>query len=158
MTEYFVWWRRAMRSVLFAITILASAAAAEDLQCLKPKPGEPAASTLFYSSLQQQAYTALDRRHTTYEELKTEQQIAAYQQRLKALFTNQLGGFPDRTPLNSRIVGKLAGDGCQIEKVIFESQPHHHVTATLYLPNSSSPYPAVLISSGHSRPGKAADY
>jgi cephalosporin-C deacetylase-like acetyl esterase len=138
--------------------VFCSAAAAEDLQCLQPKSGQPAASTLFYASLQQRAYAALDRRRTAYEELKTEEQIKAYQLRLKTLFTQQLGGFPDRTPLNPRVVGKLASDGCQIEKVIFESQPRHHVTATLYLLNSSPPYPAVLVSSGHSRPGKAADY
>jgi cephalosporin-C deacetylase-like acetyl esterase len=147
-----------MRSVLLVIVVFCGAAAGEDLQCLKPKSGEPAASTLFYASLQQQAYTALDRRRGAYEELKTEEQIQAYQQRLKSLFTEQLGGFPDRTPLNARVVGKLAGDGCLIEKVIFESQARHHVTATLYLPNGSPPYPAVLVSSGHSRPGKAADY
>jgi dienelactone hydrolase len=140
------------------LAVLCSAAAAEDLQCLKPEPGNPAASTLFYSSLQHQAYAALDRRRTTYEELKTEEQIKAYQQRLRTVFTEQLGGFPERTPLNARVVGKLASDGCQIEKVIFESQPRHHVTANLYLPTGTAPYPAVLVSSGHSRPGKAADY
>src|SRR5262245_35581991 len=147
-----------MRFALLLIFTCSSAVAAEDLQCLKPEPGKPAASTLFYASLQQQAYAALDRRRTTYEELKTEEQIKDYQQRLRTVFAEQLGGFPERTPLNARIVGKLAGDGCQIEKVIFESQPRHHVTANLYLPTSAAPYPAVLVSSGHSRPGKAADY
>jgi cephalosporin-C deacetylase-like acetyl esterase len=147
-----------MRSFLFIVLVVCNSTAAEDLQCLKPKTGEPAASTLFYASLQQQAYAALDRRRTAYEELKTEEQIKAYQLHLKTLFTQQLGGFPDRTPLNPRVVGKLAGDGCQIEKVIFESQPRHHVTATLYLPNNRPPYPGVLVSSGHSRPGKAAEY
>jgi dienelactone hydrolase len=137
---------------------LYGAETAEDLQCLKPQPGEPAAATLFYVALQQQAYAALDRRRTAYEALKTEEQIKAYQQRLRQVFTDQVGGFPERTSLNARVVGKLPGDGCQIEKVIFESQPQHHVTATLYLPNSSPPYPVVLVSSGHSRPGKAADY
>src|SRR5215831_8229073 len=105
-----------MRFILLLIIACSSAVAAEDLQCLKPEPGQPAASTLFYASLQPQAYAALDRRRTTYEELRTEEQIKAYQQRLRTAFTDQLGGFPDRTPLNARIVGKLAGDGCQIEK------------------------------------------
>src|SRR5262245_42079763 len=123
-----------MQLALIFVATLCGVDAAEDLQCLKPKPGEPAASTLFYSSLQAQAYAGLDRRKARYEELKTEEQIAAYQKRLKALFTDQLGGFPERTPLNGRVVGKLAGAGFQIEKIIFESQPRHHVTATLYLP------------------------
>jgi hypothetical protein len=140
------------------IAVLYTADTAEDLTCLKAQPGEPAASTLFYSSLQKQAYEALDRRRAAYEELKSEEQIAAYQQRMRKVFTDQLGGFPERTPLNGRVVGKLPGDGCQIEKVIFESQPGHHVTASLYLPLVPGPYPAVLVSSGHSRPGKAAEY
>jgi cephalosporin-C deacetylase-like acetyl esterase len=147
-----------MSAVLLSLAVLCGAVPEEDLQCLKPQPGAPPASTLLYASLQEQAYAALDRRRTKYEELKTEPQIQAYQQRLRSVFTEQLGGFPERTPLNARVVGKLAADGCQVEKVIFESQPGHHVTANLYLPAGSPPYPAVLVSSGHSRPGKAADY
>jgi cephalosporin-C deacetylase-like acetyl esterase len=131
---------------------------AEDLKCLKPQAGEPAAATLFYSALQQQAYAALEGRRAAYEGLKTEEQIKGYQGRLRKRMIDALGGFPERTPLNGQVVGKLQGDGFQIEKVIFESQPRHHVTATLYLPNSAPPHPAVLVSSGHSRPGKAADY
>src|SRR5258705_13882973 len=140
-----------MQLALLVVATLCGADAAEDLQCLKPQAGEPAARALFYSELQQQAYAALDRRRAAYEELKTEEQIKAYQQRLKRLFIDQLGGFPERTPLNARVVGKLPGDGCQIEKIVFESQPQHHVTATLYLPNAKPPYPAILVSSGHSR-------
>src|SRR4051812_35109334 len=123
-----------MRPALLIASMLIGVVRGEDLQCLKPQPGEGAAATMFYASLQQQAYAALDRRRASYEELKTDEQIRAYQQRLRSVFVEQLGGFPERTPLNSRVVGKLAGDGCQIEKIIFESQPRHHVTATLYLP------------------------
>src|SRR6476661_7281470 len=147
-----------MALTLLLTAALCVAAPTEDLQCLQAKPGEPAPSTLFYARLQQQAYAALDRRRAAYEELKTEEQIKAYQQRMQKLFTEQLGGFPERAPLNGRVVGKLPGDGCTIEKVIFDSQPQHHVTANLYLPSGSPPYPCVLVSSGHSRPGKAADY
>ncbi len=147
-----------MRIALLIVGVFCVTAAAEDLTCLKPQPGEPAASTLFYASLQKQAYAALDRRQVNYEALKTEEQIKAYQQQLRQVFIEQLGGFPDRTPLNARVVGKLPADGCQVEKVIFESQPQHHVTASLYLPSTPAPYPAVLVSSGHSRTGKTAEY
>jgi cephalosporin-C deacetylase-like acetyl esterase len=140
------------------LVALCGAAADEDLTCLKPQENEPAAAKLFYASLQQRAFAALDRRQTTFEELQTDEQIKAYQDRLRKSFSEQLGGFPERSPLNARVVGKLPGDGCQIEKIIFESQPRHHVTATLYLPAGQPPYPAVLVSSGHSRPGKAAEY
>ncbi|HEX5104134.1 MAG TPA: acetylxylan esterase [Pirellulaceae bacterium] len=143
---------------LFLSLALTGADAAEDLQCLKPKPGEPAASTLFYASLQQQAYAALDARLAEYEKLKTPDDIASYQQRAREFFLQQLGGFPERTPLHPQVVGKIEADGYRIEKVIFESQPHHHVTASLYLPEASGPVPCVLVSSGHSRTAKAAEY
>src|SRR5690242_18706197 len=112
-----------MHFACLAFALLCSAPAEEDLNCLKPRAGEPAPATIFYSSLQQQAYAALDRRQTAYEELKTEEQIKAYQDRLRKAFVEHLGGFPERSPLNARVVGKLPGDGYQIEKVIFESQP-----------------------------------
>ncbi len=63
-----------------------------------------------------------------------------------------------RTPLNARTVRTIDADGYRIECVIFESQPNHHVTANLYLPDSSVPVPGVVVSSGHSRTGKTADY
>jgi cephalosporin-C deacetylase-like acetyl esterase len=147
-----------MPSTLFLLIALLSAEPAEDLQCLKPGPGEPAASSLFYSHLQQQAYQALDRRQAAYDELKTPEQVAAYQQRMKEFFIKQLGGFPERTPLNAQVVGKIDADGYHIEKILFKSQPKHHVTGTLYLPETKPPHPVVLVSSGHSRTAKAADY
>jgi len=137
---------------------LVTADPAEDLQCLKPGPGEPAAASLFYSHMQKQAYQALDRRQAAYEGLKNAEQISAYQRRMREFFIQQLGGFPERTPLNSQVVGKIAAEGYHVEKIIFESQPNHHVTGVLYLPDSKPPHPVVLVSSGHSRTAKAADY
>jgi len=137
---------------------LYSAAPDEDLRCLVAREGQPAPATLFYASLQAQAYAALDRRGSAYDELKTDEQIKAYQDRLRKVFIEQLGGFPERTPLNPQVVGTLRGNGFRVEKILFESQPQHHVAANLYLPEGQPPFPAVLVSSGHSRPGKAADY
>src|SRR5213082_811571 len=68
---------------------------------------------------------------------------------------DDLGGFPDRTPLNARVVGVLQRPAYKIEKVIFESQPHFYVTANLYLPTTGHPpYPAILYPLGHERGGK----
>jgi cephalosporin-C deacetylase-like acetyl esterase len=147
-----------MQLSLAIALLLVGAEPAEDLTCLTTKPGGAAASTLFYASLQQQAYAALDARQAAYEKLKTPEDIAAYQQRARAFFIEQLGGFPERTPLNPQVVDKIDADGYRLEKVIFESRPNHHVTANLYLPKSSEPVPCVLVSSGHSRTAKAADY
>jgi hypothetical protein len=147
-----------MHLALMVMLTLAGADRAEDLLCVKPAVGEPPSGSLFYSALQRQAYAALDSRQAAYEQIKTPEDIAAYQRRHREFFLQQLGGLPERTPLNGEVVGRIQGDGYRIEKVIFESRPHHHVTATLYLPQSSPPYPVVLVSSGHSRTAKAAEY
>ena len=146
-----------LHSCLLIIT-LCGAAPEEDLTCLKSHPGATAAKTDLYSHLQQQAYAALAKRDEAWSQLKTAEQVQQRQKSLREFFTQQLGGFPERTPLNSRVVGKLPGDGYTIEKVIFESRPHHHVTANLYLPDAPGPHPGVIVSSGHSRTAKTAAY
>src|SRR5262249_21343407 len=49
-----------------------------------------------------QALAALDRRQAAFDELKTPEQVAAYQKRLRTEFLEHLGGLPERTPLNAR--------------------------------------------------------
>lgn len=69
-----------------------------------------------------------------------------------------LGEFPAKTPLKPQIVGKEQRDGYRIEKLIYESRPDHHVTATLYLPDGKGPFPGCIMPIGHSNNGKAAEY
>jgi cephalosporin-C deacetylase-like acetyl esterase len=74
---------------------------------------------------------------------------------LREKMMEDLGGFPDRTPLNARVIGVVERSRYRIEKVIFESQPHFYVTANLYLPTTGHPpYPAILYPLGHERGGK----
>lgn len=141
-----------------ALAVLCVPPSAEDLTCLKAEAGVSAPSSLHYERLREEAYSALDRRRDVYEQLKTPEQIRDYQKRLRDFFVKQLGGFPERTPLNAQVVGTIETDGYRIEKVLFESQPQHHVSANLYLPPGPGPFPGVLVSSGHSRTAKAAEY
>src|SRR5438876_8268453 len=61
-----------------------------------------------------------------------------------------IGGFPERTPLNAKTVGVIERENFRIEKIIFESQPKFYVTANLYLPkNGTGPFPAILFPLGH---------
>ena len=78
-----------MQLTLALIVAVLAAETAEDLTCLNPAAGEPAAATLFYAALQRQAYAALDRRQARYEQLKTPDDIAAYQQRQRAFLLEQ---------------------------------------------------------------------
>ena len=142
-------------SLVPVLILLCGISKAEELTCLSERERMSAS---LYAHLQQEAYAALDRRTERYEQLKTHQQIQAYQQRLRDFFVQQLGGFPERTPLNAKTVRTIKADGYRIELVIYESRPQHHITANLYLPEGDGPFPAVVVSSGHSRTGKTADY
>jgi dienelactone hydrolase len=107
--------------------------------------------------LQAECYAALDRRQQAYENVKTAEDLRAWQEQRREFFLRSLGGLPERTPLRAQVVGTLQGDGYRVEKVLFESQPQHHVTANLYLPTATPPYPAVIVPCGHSYNGKAAE-
>ena len=127
-----------------------------DLRVLPESSDDGPTKQMLSRYLERQAYAALDRRLAEYEQIDTPEEIELYQRRTRAVLVERLGGFPERTPLNPEIVGKLDGDGFRIEKVIYESQPRHHVTAALFLPKSRPPFPAVVVPCGHSRTGKAA--
>jgi cephalosporin-C deacetylase-like acetyl esterase len=159
----------AVRTLLWAaaslspvLALAGALRAADELACLKTEPGAAAPATLFYESLRSEAYKTLDGRRDTYDKLKTVEEVQAYQKRLREFFLDRLGGFPEHGPLNAQTTGRLVGDGYTIEKVVFDSQPGHRITANLYLPAGPSsgpaPFPAVLVSSGHSRTAKTAGY
>jgi cephalosporin-C deacetylase-like acetyl esterase len=93
-----------------------------------------------------------------YEQRKTPEQIAEYQKRLREKFIDAIGGLPERTPLNPQVTGVVQRGGYRVEKIIYESQPKHYVTALLFMPDTDKfkpPYPGVLVPCGHSDNGKA---
>ncbi|MFO7906181.1 MAG: acetylxylan esterase, partial [Pirellulaceae bacterium] len=143
--------------VACCLLLLAPLATAEELIVLPEKTDEVAPKEMLHAYLMDKVYEAVDRREAEYESVETPEEIEAYQERMRQFFIEQLGGFPDRTPLNARVVGRRQRDGYRIEKVIFESQPRHFVTAILYLPDGEPPYPGVLVPCGHSANGKARD-
>jgi len=97
----------------------------------------------------------LEERNHRVEHLATIEDVNRRRTYLREQMLEDLGGFPDRTPLNARVVGVLERTGYRIEKIIFDSQPHFYVTANLYLPTTGRPpYPAILFPLGHERGGK----
>lgn len=142
---------------ILGVVLLAAGLAAQDLSVLPEKidgvaPGDM--MSLYLRRLADEAFNARERHH---EELKTVEQWNEHQTKMRHVFIESLGGFPDRTPLNAKVVARQTRDRYRIEKVLFESQPRHYVTAVLYLPTSKPPYPAVLVPCGHSSNGKASD-
>ncbi len=151
-----------MKTTIFVLLTcfwaLASAARAEDLTCLPTEENSPGQTVSRYAQLKQSAHKQLAARLIKIDGLKTADQIAEYQKVQREFFIAQLGGFPQRTPLNAQVIGTLPAKGYRIEKVIFDSQPNHRITANLYVPEGTGKFPGVIVSSGHSRTAKTADY
>lgn len=130
--------------------------AEEDLNCLPERPNGQPKNQLLTAFVRSASASVFAEREQRFEELIEHGQLREWQQQLRATFARNLGGFPDRTPLNAQTVAVIEGDDYRIEKVIYESRPNFHVTALLYLPRSQAPFPAVLLPCGHSPNGKAA--
>jgi hypothetical protein len=91
--------------------------------------------------------------------LTTKVEAEAYIREVRDKIAKCFGPFPEKTPLNAKVTGKLERDAYTIEKVVFESRPGFFVTANLYLPPRPKgpflPRPGVVGSCGHSTNGKA---
>jgi dienelactone hydrolase len=154
--------RRAFAPLILAIlnvvlTLSASTRAAENLDVLTPAADGTAPGKQLELQLKREFYAHVDRRSAAFEQmLKSEAACRAWQAERRAYLLDRIGGLPERTPLNARIVGKLPGEGYRIEKILFESRPSFHVAANLYLPEGAGPWPAVIVPCGHSHNGKAA--
>jgi dienelactone hydrolase len=81
--------------------------------------------------------------------------ILAYQQKIRSAYKQLLGALPAKTPLQPAITGRLQQDGYHIEKIIYQSFPKHHVTASLYVPSGKGPFPGLLLFCGHEPEAKA---
>lgn len=138
-------------SVIIAMLVTASATYADQLTVLTDDPQKG-----LQKLLMREFHQHLDRRREAYDGLKTRADCARWQRERREFFLKQIGGLPERTPLNAQIVGELKSEGYRVEKILFESRPSHHVTANLYLPGTKGPWPAVLIPCGHSHNGKAS--
>src|SRR5262249_4430530 len=134
------------------------ALAQEDLSVLKPESGGASPRKLLSTYLLAEAQKHFDARRAAVAALKTPGDVQQRQKQLRAKFVEALGGFPEKRAPNARAARTETRDGYRIEKVIYESRPQHHVTATLYLPEGRPPFPGVLMPIGHSANGKAADY
>ncbi len=121
-----------------------------------PNGAPPAEMMTLY--LRGKLLDAFDHRAEVLEQdLATPESILARGQRMRDFFVQQLGGWPEKTPLNPQVVGGDERDGFRYEKIIYESRPNFFVTAILYLPVTDGPYPAVLVPCGHDATGKAAE-
>ncbi|MFW6099882.1 MAG: alpha/beta hydrolase family protein [Bacteroidota bacterium] len=129
-----------------------------DLDILNNEDNPPQQQIL-HRYLRRQVNKALDERKAQFEKLiENKDSIPRYQERMKQHFLEHLGGFPEKSSLNSRTVDKKNYADYRMEKVLYESQPGFYVSGLFYLPDSNRfepPYSGVLVLCGHSEEGKA---
>jgi dienelactone hydrolase len=114
-----------------------------------------APATLPTYLLQQVAQQAELRRAELDKALASAAGMQAYRDSTRARFRRALGPLPTRTPLRARVTGTVPQAGFRIEKIVYESTPHHHVTANLYVPDGPGKKPAALLFCGHEQASKA---
>lgn len=141
---------------LLLLVTVSAAPAADDLSILTPGPGEPPPGQMLEKYLRQQAFAAIDRRTAAFEDLQSQAECREWQAARREFSLRQIGGLPERTPLNPKVVARLTGEGYRVENVMFESRPDFHVSANVYLPLTPGPWPGVIVPCGHSHTGKAA--
>lgn len=106
------------------------------------------------------AAARLAERRAAVAQIRTPADVERRQAEVRARVLGLIGGLPERSgPLAARTTSRIDADGYRTETVIFDSMPGQHVTATLFLPPAGKgPFPAVVISPGHSPTGRAGDY
>lgn len=115
------------------------------------------AEHVLFFYLLKQATKKLDERKELVGQIRTREDVEKRQAYVRRVHRQMSGGFPERTPPNPRMVGKLGRADYVVEKIIFESQPQFYVPANLYLPKGHDlPVPGILHACGHSANGKAA--
>lgn len=106
--------------------------------------------TMLVEHLNDQAFDLLDARDAEVEKLKTKADWTNRQKKVHDILFGMVGPFPEKTPLNAKVTGKLKEDNYRIEKIVFQSMPGFYVTGGLYLPDGAKgKSPAILFVSGH---------
>jgi dienelactone hydrolase len=106
---------------------------------------------VLYNTLNKKAFTDLDIRANEVGRLSTAAQWESRQEKVRKLLKDAVGEFPQKTPLNAKVVDVIVKKDYKVEKIIFESQPKFYVTAAMFIPKGlKEKTPAVIYCSGHS--------
>jgi len=114
------------------------------------------AQNFLYHHLLSDAVFLLEKRKERTDSLATLFSWQSRQKEIREILQRITGPFPEKTPLNARIVRTIEKPGFRIEHIIFESQPGFYVTSSLYIPagiGKGQKLPAVIYCSGHSAEG-----
>src|ERR1051326_4808144 len=124
-------WRSLMKLAVFLIlftTLPVIAQRADNLDFLSDASVFRDIHGMLPAFLRERAFTLLDERQQKIARISTAADLKARQQYVRERIWSYLGGHPDRTPLNARIVGTLDRGDYRIEKILFESRSEEHTS------------------------------
>lgn len=107
---------------------------------------------IFYKTVANEAFLEIDKREAAIQKIATQKDVENRIATIKERFKEVVGEFPQKTPLNPKVLGVIEKDFYTIEKIVFESRPNFFVTSVVYKPKkpSKKKLPAILYLSGHS--------
>lgn len=114
------------------------------------------APNALYHHLAGQAYDLLDKRAETIAALHTLPDWQKRQAWIKETLAEIVGPFPEKTPLNAKVLRIIEKDFYKVEHLVYESQPGFYVTASLFIPQAlkkKDKAPVVIYCSGHAGEG-----
>ncbi len=148
-----------------AAVLLATAILSAQSPQARPDPNSPSniGHTQLTTFLDDIAAKETATRRAAIAAITTRAQAEARQREVRKKILTLIGGLPEKTPLNPKVLGSTQADGYRIEKILYESQPNFPVTALLYLPDAKpgaakQKLPAIVVAPGHGFTGKATDF
>jgi hypothetical protein len=149
--------RRLTFTARAALAVALALAAATSAPGQSPSSSPTQRRAAFDAWMDTQAYASLAARQEHLAGLGSSLEVATRGREVRTALLEMIGGLPETTaPLNARITRTQQRDGYRIEHLIYESLPGLRVTALVYVPDGSVPFPAVLGTAGHAADGKAA--
>lgn len=128
--------------------------AAQEFRALDPH-SYPVPQAMLSSYLQGIAQAQLASRKRDVDAIAAKDAYEQRKARLRASALRMIGGLDDqRTPLKLRKTGTLERGTYRVDKIVYESRPQFYVTANLYVPKGTGPFPAILQPVGHSTTAK----
>jgi dienelactone hydrolase len=103
------------------------------------------------------AKTAYEKRNRDIAATTSPDAIRKRQRWARETFWKLAGTAPASTPLQVRKTGSLTRKTYRIDKLLYESRPGVVISADLYVPQGSGPFPGVLFQMGHAGNGKASE-
>ena len=110
-----------------------------------------------YHFLSGQAYPLLEKRINAVSGLHSLTDWQKRQEWLRTTLKDVVGPFPQKTPLNAKIIRTIDKDDFKVEHIVYESQPGFYVTSSMFIPDGlKGKTPVVIYCSGHSDNGYRA--